>query len=67
MTRRSEVQTTEPFKYVGKSVPRTDVLAKVTGVATYGIDVRFPDMLVAKMLRAGVPHARIKKIDTSGV
>jgi CO/xanthine dehydrogenase Mo-binding subunit len=50
---------------IGRSVVRTDAAAKVRGGATYGVDVRFGGMLVGKTLRAGIPHARIVKLDTS--
>ena len=50
---------------VGKSVVRTDAVAKVRGGAMYGVDVRFGSMLVGKTLRAGIPHARIANLDTS--
>ncbi len=33
------------WKILGKSQPRTDLLAKVTGTAQFGIDVDLPDML----------------------
>lgn len=50
---------------VGTSVPRVDSVAKVTGGAVYGVDVRFARMLVGRTLRAGIPHARIVNLDTS--
>jgi len=49
---------------VGKRVPRSDSLAKVTGVALYTADLKLPGMLVAKVLRSPYPHARILNIDT---
>ncbi len=52
-------------KVVGASVPRVDTVAKATGSAVYGVDVRFADMLVGRTLRAGVPHARIVHLDVS--
>lgn len=36
------------FKLIGKPLPRVDVLAKVTGTATFGIDVRLPGLLYAR-------------------
>ena len=33
------------WKLLGKSQPRTDMLAKVTGTAEFGVDVDLPDML----------------------
>ncbi|MFW9904424.1 MAG: xanthine dehydrogenase family protein molybdopterin-binding subunit [Candidatus Thorarchaeota archaeon] len=53
------------YKAIGKSISRTDASAKVTGTALYVDDLRFPRTLHLKVLRAGVPHARIKSIDTS--
>ncbi|RME32319.1 MAG: hypothetical protein D6793_11255, partial [Thermoflexia bacterium] len=50
---------------VGKSVPRVDARAKVTGEAKYPGDFSMPGMLHAKILFAGRPHARILSIDTS--
>jgi len=58
--------TATAYRTVGKSVPRVDAAAKVTGAALYGVDVRFPGMLHGKVLRAGVPHARILELDVSG-
>ena len=53
------------LKYVGKSMPRTDGVEKVTGQARFVADITVPRMLHAKVLRAGIPHALIKGIDTS--
>jgi CO/xanthine dehydrogenase Mo-binding subunit len=57
---------TATYRTVGKPVLRVDAAAKVTGAALYGVDVRFPGMLHGKVLRAGVPHARIVGMDVSG-
>lgn len=51
---------------IGTSVPRVDSVAKVTGGAVYGVDVRFGNMLAGRILRAGIPHARIAHLDTAG-
>ncbi|HZX85877.1 MAG TPA: molybdopterin cofactor-binding domain-containing protein, partial [Reyranella sp.] len=40
------------FKLIGKPLPRLDIPAKVLGVATFGIDVRRPDLLYAAVLNA---------------
>jgi carbon-monoxide dehydrogenase large subunit len=50
-------------KVVGISVPRVDAREKVTGTALYVDDLRFPRTLKMKVLRAGIPHANIKKIE----
>jgi CO/xanthine dehydrogenase Mo-binding subunit len=51
------------LRYVGKSVQRVDAAAKVTGAATYVADIKLPRLLHAKVLRAGLPHARIRSLD----
>ena len=40
------------FKLIGKPLPRLDIPAKVLGVATFGIDVRQPNLLYAAVLNA---------------
>jgi CO/xanthine dehydrogenase Mo-binding subunit/CO/xanthine dehydrogenase FAD-binding subunit len=52
------------FVVIGKDVPRTDAVPKVTGAAQYVADLRFPGMLHAAVLRSPHPHARIVSIDT---
>lgn len=50
---------------VGQSIPRVDGAEKVTGRALYASDIRLPGMAHAKILRSPLPHARIRRIDTS--
>ena len=58
-------ETKHGYNVVGEAKPRADAVAKVTGAAKYADDIVFPDMLFGATLRAMVPHALIKKIDTS--
>ena len=53
------------FKVIGKSNPRLDGPDTVTGRATYTVDVVLPSMLQAKLFRSSVPHAKIRRLDTS--
>lgn len=50
---------------VGKSLPRLDALAKVTGQAVYAVDFTLPGMLHGAIFRSTQPHARIGRLDTS--
>jgi carbon-monoxide dehydrogenase large subunit len=50
-------------KLVGKSVPRTEDLALLTGTARFIDDIRLPGMLYAKILRSRSAHARVR-VDT---
>ncbi len=53
----------DDLNIVGKRVVRSDSLAKVTGQAHYTADLKFPNMLTAKVLRSPFPHARILGVD----
>jgi CO/xanthine dehydrogenase Mo-binding subunit len=48
---------------VGKSIPMLDAVARVTGTVGYAANLELPDMLVAKVFRSPVPHARIVTLD----
>jgi xanthine dehydrogenase molybdenum-binding subunit len=54
-----------PGTAVGQPLVNPEVLGKVTGRAKYADDYHFPGMLYARTKRAGVPHARIRSIDTT--
>ncbi len=55
----------EQFTLIGKQNRRYDTLAKVTGKATYGIDVRVPGMKFATVLHPPVFGAKIRSFDAS--
>src|SRR5262249_41773031 len=42
------------FRVLGQSLPRLDIPEKVNGTAEFGIDVKRPDMLVARVVRCPV-------------
>ncbi|OQA45459.1 MAG: putative xanthine dehydrogenase subunit D [Chloroflexi bacterium ADurb.Bin325] len=50
---------------IGRSLPRNDAPAKVTGRALYPGDIGRPGMLHMATLFAGRPHARIVGLDTA--
>src|SRR2546423_3607925 len=54
-----------PGHQVGRSLPRLEARAKVTGRAEYTHTMRLPGMLHAKIFRSTVAHGRIKSIDVS--
>ena len=54
----------ENLLHVGKNVPRTAEIDKVTGHAVYIDEYKRPGMLHGKILRSPHPHARIMGIDT---
>jgi CO/xanthine dehydrogenase Mo-binding subunit len=55
----------EDYAVIGHSVPKIDGRVKATGQARYTGDLKFPNMLVGKILTSPHAHARIIRIDTS--
>lgn len=58
-------QPSDQLDEVGKSRPRLDAVAKVTGRAKYAYDQRLPGMLYGKILRSPHPNADIRSVDLS--
>ena len=50
---------------VGRSIPRLEGRAKVTGRAEYVHNLRLPGMLYGKIFRSTIAHGRIRRIDVS--
>ncbi|MGR9114645.1 MAG: molybdopterin cofactor-binding domain-containing protein [Gammaproteobacteria bacterium] len=55
------------FRLIGKPVKRTDGLAKATGTAEFGIDVKVDGMLHAAVQQAPVFGGSVKSFDKSAV
>jgi len=56
---------TQAHSLVGKRIPRVDSLSKATGEVRFSGDMRLPRMLVGKVKRSTLAHARILNVDTS--
>ena len=53
------------FKYMGKDMPRLDGVAKSTGTAQFGLDVDFPGLHRAVLVRCPVAGGTVKSVDDS--
>ncbi len=53
------------FKIIGKDRKRIDAREKVTGTATFGIDVELPNLKTAMVARAPVFGGKVKSFDAS--
>jgi CO/xanthine dehydrogenase Mo-binding subunit len=53
------------YKLIGKDFTPPDLLGKVTGTAKYAEDFRVEGMLFAKLLTSPMPHAKVRRLDTS--
>ena len=48
---------------IGKSTPRQDGRAKVTGATRFTVDISLPGMLYGRILRSPLAHAQVRSID----
>ena len=53
------------YSLIGKNFTPPDVHGKVNGKAKYAEDFKVEGMLYARLLTSPVPHARIRRINTS--
>jgi isoquinoline 1-oxidoreductase subunit beta len=53
------------WKLIGKATKRLDAKAKANGEARFGLDVHFPDMLIAVVARGPVFGATVKSFDAT--
>ena len=60
-----ELRKATEWKILGKSQPRKDMLAKVTGAPIFGVDVRQPDMLHATVRMNPRLGGALGSLDTS--
>ena len=65
LEQKPAVKRASEFTVIGKSPVRVDGRAKVTGKGQFAGDIRFPDLLYAKVLRPPAHGATLKSADTS--
>ena len=54
-------------RVMGKSIPRVDIPAKVTGGVAYVQDLRLPGMVHARVVRPPSPGAQLKSVNSDAV
>lgn len=62
--RKVAVKAAANYRLVGKDTPRIDMVAKVTGAAEFGGDVRRPGMMYAAIVQCPVIGGRVASLDT---
>lgn len=60
-----KLKRVEDFKYIGKTLKSVDLKDFTHGTATYGIDVRIPNMKFAAIERCPVTFGTVKSFDSS--
>jgi isoquinoline 1-oxidoreductase beta subunit len=58
-----QLKTRRNHKIIGRSPPRFDIPAKVTGAMQYGIDLSLPDMLQAAVMASPVHGGKLLSVD----
>jgi isoquinoline 1-oxidoreductase beta subunit len=61
------IKTPDQFTFVGKPMPRVDVVHKIDGSAKFGIDAKLPGMVFAAINACPVPGGKLKSVDESVV
>jgi len=60
-----DLKDPKTFQLIGKPIPRLDSLAKATGAAHFGMDMRMAGLLTAVVARAPVAGAKVLRYDGS--
>ncbi|CAM5767139.1 aldehyde oxidase [Labrys miyagiensis] len=61
----AKLKDPKDFKLIGTSAKRVDTVAKATGQATFGIDVRLPDMKIATIATCPIVGGTLATVDDS--
>jgi isoquinoline 1-oxidoreductase subunit beta len=65
LTKEPEIKTPDKFTFIGKPMPRIDVIHKIDGSAKFGIDAQVPGMVFAAINSCPVPGGKLKSVDES--
>jgi isoquinoline 1-oxidoreductase subunit beta len=61
------IKTPDQFTFIGKPMPRIDVVHKIDGSAKFGIDAQIPGMVFAAINACPVPGGKLKSVDDSAL
>jgi isoquinoline 1-oxidoreductase beta subunit len=59
------IKTPDQFTFIGKPMPRIDVVHKIDGSAKFGIDTQLPGMVFAAINACPVAGGKLKNVDDS--
>lgn len=60
-----DLKNLKDYKYIGKPIPRIDLMDKVIGAPIFGMDASLPDMLYGSILRPSKIDAQLLTADVS--
>jgi isoquinoline 1-oxidoreductase subunit beta len=61
------IKTPDQFTFIGKPMPRVDVVHKIDGSAKFGMDAQIPGMVFAAINACPVQGGKLKSVDESMV
>src|SRR5271154_2783080 len=61
------IKTPDKFTFIGKPMPRIDVVHKIDGSAKFGIDAQLPGMVFAAINACPVAGGKLKNVDDSAL
>jgi isoquinoline 1-oxidoreductase beta subunit len=67
LAQEPEIKTPDQFTFIGKPMPRIDVVHKIDGSAKFGIDAQLPGMVFAAINACPVAGGKLKSVDESMV
>jgi isoquinoline 1-oxidoreductase beta subunit len=65
LAKEPAIKTPDQYTFIGKPMPRIDVVRKVDGSAKFGIDAQVPGMVFAAINACPVPGGKLKSVDDS--
>jgi isoquinoline 1-oxidoreductase subunit beta len=65
LAKEPAIKTPDQFTFIGKPMPRIDVVHKIDGSAKFGIDAQIPGMVFAAINACPVPGGKLKSVDDS--
>jgi isoquinoline 1-oxidoreductase subunit beta len=67
LAKEPAIKTPDQFTFIGKPMPRIDVVHKIDGSAKFGIDAQIPGMVFAAINACPVPGGKLKSVDDSAL
>ncbi|MGA8612189.1 MAG: molybdopterin cofactor-binding domain-containing protein [Xanthobacteraceae bacterium] len=61
------IKTPDKFTFIGRPMPRVDVVHKIDGSAKFGIDAQLPGMVFAAINACPVAGGKLKSVDESAL
>lgn len=63
----AELKSCDRFRLIGSDLPRRDIPSKCDGSAQYSMDIQFPDLLYACVIRPSLRDAKVSQFNPNGM